>query len=108
MIGKRLIELRGSLTQEEVADKIGISRARLGHYEIGRSKPDVDTLQLLADFYHCSTDYILGRTDIKQPNNYDFHNDTALTANQKQLLEEIKNRPDIVDALIKIITPSSN
>ncbi|TPG74352.1 XRE family transcriptional regulator [Brevibacillus laterosporus] len=108
MIGKRLIKLRGSLTQEEVAEKIGISRARLGHYEIGRSKPDVDTLQLLADYYHCSTDYILGRTEDKRPHNYDFHEDTALSETQKQFLEEVTKRPDVVDALIKIIRPSSS
>ncbi|WP_018131374.1 helix-turn-helix domain-containing protein [Effusibacillus pohliae] len=64
MLAKRLSMLRGTKTQQEVADALGISRARYAHYESGRNEPDLDTLVRLADYYHVSLDYLLGRSDI--------------------------------------------
>ncbi|MGM0853105.1 MAG: helix-turn-helix domain-containing protein [Bacillota bacterium] len=66
MLTKRLKELRGKSTQEEVAGKLGISRARYSHYENGRSEPDTETLNKLADIFNVSTDYLLGRTNDPQ------------------------------------------
>lgn len=57
-----LREKRG-LTQEELAGKIGISRASLSHYEKNRREPDYATMTKLADFFHVSVDYLLGRTE---------------------------------------------
>ena len=36
------------------------------HYEMGKRDIPTDILIKLADFYHTSTDYLLGRTDEKQ------------------------------------------
>ena len=52
-----------SLTQEELARKIGISRAALSHYETGKREPDFDTLNRIADFFHVTVDYLVGRTN---------------------------------------------
>ncbi|MCP3741430.1 helix-turn-helix domain-containing protein [Rossellomorea sp. BNER] len=63
MLTKRLKKLRGKTTQEEIAGKLGISRARYSHYENGRSEPDTETLNKLADIFNVSIDYLLGRTN---------------------------------------------
>lgn len=63
MLSKRLAYLRGSLTQDEVASALGISRARYSHYETGRSEPDTEMLRKMAGFFKASTDYLLGITD---------------------------------------------
>jgi transcriptional regulator with XRE-family HTH domain len=55
-----------SLTQEIVANKIGLTRQAYASYEADKNEPDLKTLSLLADIYHCSTDYLLGRTENKQ------------------------------------------
>ncbi len=65
MIGGRLKSLRGKRTQEEIASHIGVSRARYSHYENGRSEPDYDTLQKLADYFQVTTDYLLTGKDKK-------------------------------------------
>ncbi|SFJ82534.1 helix-turn-helix domain-containing protein [Thermoflavimicrobium dichotomicum] len=67
MLGQRLKMLRGKRTQDEIAHKLGISRARYSHYENGRSEPDAEMLQKLADLYNVTTDYLLGRTDDPTP-----------------------------------------
>lgn len=54
---------RNNISQIEFAKKIGVSNTVLSRYESGDRKPDYDTLQLIADFFDVSTDYLLGRTD---------------------------------------------
>ena len=63
--GDRIAYLReqNNLTQQQLADKIGVTRASLSHYEKNRREPDYETLQKLADFFEVSVDYLLGRTD---------------------------------------------
>lgn len=63
MLGKKLRELRGARTQEEIADKLDISRPRYSHYENERVQPDHDLLQKMAELHGVSIDYLLGRTD---------------------------------------------
>ena len=50
-------------TQQELADKLGISRSRIGMYETGAREPDFETLEIIADFFNVDIDYLLGRTD---------------------------------------------
>lgn len=64
MIGEKLKRLRGKVSQEEVAKKLDISRARLSHYETGRSDPDLEMLKKFADFYSVSVDFLLDRKEI--------------------------------------------
>lgn len=50
-IGKniRLARLHRKLTQDELAQKVHTTRQTISNYETGRSRPDVETLQRLAD-----------------------------------------------------------
>ena len=50
-IGKRLIELRGSRTQEEVAKAVGASVSAIGMYERGERTPRDEMKLSLAKFY---------------------------------------------------------
>jgi transcriptional regulator with XRE-family HTH domain len=58
-----LLRERSTLTQEELANKLGISRASLSHYETSRREPDYDTINKIASFFKVSVDYLLGRSD---------------------------------------------
>ena len=57
----RLKELRleRGLTQEQVAEAIGISRSAYSHYENELRRLPVELLIQIASFYNVSTDYIL-------------------------------------------------
>ena len=64
MIGKKLRELRehANLTQTEMARFLGVTQAAYQRYETGeRSVPD-DIKNKLADYYHVSIDYLMGRS----------------------------------------------
>lgn len=58
-IGQQLKTLRKSqkMTQQFVADKVGITRATLSNYEIDRRTPDLKTLRKLAECYGVGLDY---------------------------------------------------
>lgn len=59
----RLIELRekNHLSQSAVANRLGVTPALISAYEKTERNPSLERLIALADIYHTSTDYILGR-----------------------------------------------
>ncbi|MBP1993987.1 helix-turn-helix domain-containing protein [Paenibacillus eucommiae] len=58
-----LLREKHALTQEELANKLGISRAALSHYETSRREPDYETMNKIASFFKVSTDYLLNRSN---------------------------------------------
>lgn len=58
-IGSKLKTLRKGrkLTQQELADKLGITRCTVSNYEVGRRSPHISELKRLADFYGVGLDY---------------------------------------------------
>lgn len=59
---KQQRELKG-WTQEEIAEKIGVSRPTIAGYEGEKSRlPRKDTLRRIADLFDVSIDYLVGRT----------------------------------------------
>lgn len=52
------------LSQKEVAEMLHIHQTTYSDYEIGNLNVPVAVLNLLADFYDTSIDYLVGRTDV--------------------------------------------
>jgi len=70
-IANKLLELRKekNLSQEELADQIGVSRQAVSKWERAESSPDLDNLIELAKLYDISLDELL--LDKESPNNED-------------------------------------
>ena len=66
---ERIRDLRedNDLTQKEIAEVLGIKYNVYQRYELGTSKMPIHHLITLAEYYNTSTDYILGRTNEKNP-----------------------------------------
>lgn len=60
-LGEKLLELRKSkqLSQEEVADKLNVSRQTISKWETGVSQPDFDKIVPLCELYGISSDELL-------------------------------------------------
>ena len=55
------------ITQKEIADYLHIKQNTYSQYEIGVLNYPLSVVEKLADLYGVSVDYLLGRTDIKEP-----------------------------------------
>lgn len=60
----KLLEDRG--VAAEISKATGISSGNISDWKNGRSKPNAETLIKVADYFSCSVDYILGRTNMKE------------------------------------------
>lgn len=54
-----------NLTQEELADKIGVTYQAVSKWENAQSAPDVSFLPLLADVFGCNIDDLFSRVSLK-------------------------------------------
>ena len=63
----RSLRIDRGFTQDQIAKILGISQNTYSQYEIGVLNYPVDAIVKLADFYDVSTDFLLGRTTIKEP-----------------------------------------
>jgi transcriptional regulator with XRE-family HTH domain len=57
-----MIEIR-KITQPILAEYVGCTRQAISLYATGQSAPDIYTLQKIAEFFDCSTDYLLGLSE---------------------------------------------
>ena len=98
MFGDRLKLLRknSGYTQKELGEKLNVSGRVIGYYESNERFPDKDTLTDIADFFNVSVDYLLGRTDEKNPKK-EIKNATTIAAHR---LGDIEQLPD--DAIDEI------
>ena len=55
------LRLYHNLTQNELSNILNIKQSTYSHYETGKRQPDISTLIRIADFFHCSIDYLVGR-----------------------------------------------
>lgn len=69
MVFQRIRDLRedNDLHQETVAKLLNCTQSTYSRYESGKCNLTADILIKLADFYHTSTDYLLGRTNNPAP-----------------------------------------
>ena len=63
----RNLRIDNGYTQKQIAQQLGISQNTYSQYEVGILNYPVDALMILADFYGVSVDYLLGRTNRKEP-----------------------------------------
>ena len=63
----RNLRIDGGYTQKQIAEYLHIKQNTYSQYEIGVLNYPSDVLIQLADFYDVSVDYLLGRTDMKEP-----------------------------------------
>ena len=50
-------------SQEELADKVGVSRQAVSKWESEQTTPDLEKVIAMSELFEVTTDYILGRTN---------------------------------------------
>lgn len=108
MFGIRLKELRQKkqLTQEQLAEIMGLATRTISSWEVGDRKPTIDTVIWLSKFYAVSSDYLLALTD--DPIGYDPTmkiNEKPPTPKEDERPEEDKRPDDAKDNSFKVQFP---
>lgn len=85
----KILRKKQNLTQQQVADAIGIGMQAYAYYEKEERDPSPDTLCKLADFFNVSLDELLGRTS--EP---DIFDDARLP---KTRVQELFDQLSIID-----------
>lgn len=64
---KNLRDLRNqqNISQQALANILGISQQAINKYENHSIEPDISTLIAMANYFGVSIDYLVGRTDVK-------------------------------------------
>ncbi len=60
------LRLERRLSQKALGEVLGISDRNIRFYESGEHRPDFEGLLLLADYFHVSLDYLVGRSASKE------------------------------------------
>jgi len=85
---RKLIEENTS--QVELAKQMGVTRQAISSYSLGRTTPDIEKFQKMADYFGVSYDYLLG----KQTKSNDYI--SKLELENAILREKLKKIKDII------------
>ena len=82
----RLSNLRKDhdLSQKQLADQLHVTHSQISRIESGETKnPNISIVIDVARFFHVSTDYLLGITQITSPKSYDISGHSCSKAGKK-------------------------
>lgn len=71
------LRIESGLTQQEMADKLHISRSSIGMYETGEREPNFELLEVIADYFNVDMNYLLGKKESSEciPHGYYLNED---------------------------------
>lgn len=86
-LGKQIYELRkkANLSQEQLAEKVGVSRQTISKWELGETAPDIKQAQVLSQVFSVSLDELTG-------------NDT-----KEVIYKKVSNTEKLASLIIKVI-----
>lgn len=82
------LRFKKGISQQGLADRIGISQQSVNKYENHKIEPDISTLIAIADYFETTVDYLIGRTDEKgnrvTPSNTDIVMEKYIALSDKE------------------------
>lgn len=97
MLKIRELRVEKNLTQKDFAQKIGSTNKNIWAYEKGLAVPPLDVLIEMSNFFECSIDYLVGRTD--DLGNVIVKRET-MTDKETQLLDIFQRIPSIYQSQV--------
>lgn len=79
----KLVRVTNGLSQAQVSKIAGVTQGTLSNWERGEYDIDTASLAKLADYFNCTIDYLLGRTDAPNVTTNPQEVLDSLIANQK-------------------------
>lgn len=99
----KILRKQHNISQQQLANAIGVSQQSINKYENHNIEPDITTLIMMADFFHTSVDYLIGHTNESRPvepvRAYDLNNAEAELINKYRELDA--NKRKLVETLLE-------
>ncbi len=94
MLGDQIKQLRTNknLTQAQLAIKLGVTKQAINSWENNKRTPSVDILKRIAEFFSCSTDFLL---ELEQRTS--FIETTNLTLEQAYHIQQLINDMELLN-----------
>lgn len=93
----RQLRERSGMSQEKLAEQLGVSRQVITKWENGTGTPKIDNLKALADCFHVTLDELLGRTEAS---------DQDLASQYRKTLDKLRissqSTVDLIDQAIRL------
>lgn len=86
---------RSGLSQEELAERVGVSRQAVSKWELGTALPELDKLKLLAKTFGVSTDWLL---DDEQDIQQETRQEAETVVQQRSWVEDV---PGVIGKLLR-------
>ncbi len=104
-LADRLVELRkeNKLSQEALAEKLGLSRQAISKWERAEASPDTDNLIALSELYGITLDELLGNAPAEEKKTEELQKEkTPLTDEQKRGMRYLKTSPIVLIVAIAV------
>ncbi len=100
LLGMRLKEVRKSkgYTQNDLAQKIGVSKVTICGYESGKRVPSLDTFVQLLDILEVEPNYLLGRDTLIGEDISEYR--IKVSREDIKILKEIRNNPIVYNRFL--------
>ena len=96
-----------NITQTELAQQMEVSLTTVSNWETGYSKPDVEQLKKISEFFNVSTDFLLG-IEINEQWKPSLIKAGILNEKDEISYEELKNAINLYKEYKKAIKKSTN
>ena len=98
---EKLLTLRKSrdLTQEQLAERLDVSRQSVSKWESGQAVPELDKIVALSDIFEVTTDYLLKPSEIDELS----VKTKILAKQQEQMLVREKKRSQMIHCVLYAI-----
>ncbi len=92
----KYLRKREGLTQQELSQKLKISKSTISMYENGNREPDFETLEMIADFFNVDMNFLMGKpsNSIPKVNTLAAHFEGEEFSEEE--MDEIKNFVEFV------------
>ena len=94
-------KIKGIKSQKRAADEIGMKPSTYANWEHGKAVPPVGWLIRLAEFYNCSTDFLLGLDQVKHDEAEVLERYRRLSAESRQIVRKIIEAMSAVEQMKK-------
>lgn len=84
----RNLRISKNISQQQLADVIGVTQQSINKYENHSTEPDIATLMQIADYFETSVDFLIGHTSL--PDQQTPSEDWSLTREETSLLKDYR------------------